>query len=177
MTARDALRYPIGPYDASWDGTEATRPLRIADIAEAPARLAAAVDGLSHDQLELPYRPGGWTVRQLVHHVPDSHMNAYIRCRLALTEVEPTVRPYDQDAWATLADSLATPVAVSLLLLRALHERWVVLLRSLGPADFQRTLLHPADGAMTLDQLLGRYAWHGKHHVAHITELRRRMDW
>ncbi len=173
----DALRYPIGPHDSSWDATAATRQLRIADLAEAPARLAAAVDGLTADQLDTPHRPGGRTVRQVVHHVPDSHMNAYIRCKPALTEEAPTVRPYDQDAWSTLPDYRATPVAASLLLMRSLHERWVVLPRSLEPAAFSRTLHHPADGVMPLDQLVGRYAWHGKHHVAHITALRARMGW
>lgn len=171
------LRYPIGNF--KWEGaaTEEKRRQFIAAIEEAPAQLRAAVEGLSAEQLDTPYRPGGWTVRQLTHHVPDSHLNAYIRFKLALTEDEPTIKPYDEKLWAELADSQTTPIEASLTLLESLHRRWVVLLRSLGPAEFARQFRHPERGAMTLDQTLGLYAWHGRHHVAHITSLRERMGW
>ncbi len=170
-------RYPIGPFQ--WKGglSEEERRGAIDDIAEAPAKLRAAVQGLSPQQLDTPYRPGGWTVRQVVHHVPDSHLNAYTRCKLALTEQQPTIKPYDQELWAKLEDSRSTPVETSLAMLAALHERWVVLLRSLQPADFARTLNHPELGVLTLEQLLALYAWHSRHHVAHITSLRQRMGW
>lgn len=145
----------------------------IDQIAAAPAAMAAAVAGLSDGQLDTPYRPGGWTLRQVVHHVPDSHMNAFIRLKLALTENDPLIRPYDQDGWAGLADA-RLPLAVSLSLLAALHERWVVLWRAMEAADFARTLRHPEMGPMTLDALLGLYAWHGRHHIAHVTAWRER---
>jgi uncharacterized damage-inducible protein DinB len=136
-----------------------------------------AVAGLDARQLETPYREGGWTVRQVVHHVPDSHMNAYIRFRLALTENEPTIKPYDEAAWAGLADVRETPIEVSLALLENLHQRLVNLLQSLSDADFAKQFRHPELGAMPLDKNLALYAWHGKHHVAHITSLRERMQW
>ncbi len=133
--------------------------------------------GLSPEQLDTPYRPGGWTVRQVVHHVPDSHINSYIRFKLALTEPEPTIKPYDEALWAELADTPATPVEVSLTLLDSLHGRWVPLLRSLSGADFARQFRHPELGMVRLDGNLALYAWHGRHHVAHITSLRERMGW
>jgi hypothetical protein len=136
-----------------------------------------AVGGLSGGQLDTPYRPGGWTVRQLAHHVPDSHMNAYVRVKLALTENEPTIKPYEEQLWAELADSQATPVEVSLALLEFLHLRWDPLLRSLRPEDCARRLRHPANGIMTVDNVIHHYAWHGRHHVAHITSLRQREGW
>jgi hypothetical protein len=135
------------------------------------------VAGLSPEQLDTPYRDGGWTVRQVVHHVPDSHMNAFIRTKLALTEVDPTIKPYDEKAWSVLADVRNTPIETSLVLLETLHERWNHLLRALSEADFSRTLVHPEHGPRTLDWLVALYAWHGAHHVAHITSLRERMDW
>ena len=170
-------RYPIGKF--SYDGlpTEEQRKKLIDDIAQAPAALRAAVRGLSPQQIETPYRDGGWTVRQVVHHVPDSHMNAYIRFKLALTEDEPTIKPYMEDRWATLPDTQAAPLEVSLALLDALHDRWVCLLRSMQPQDWQRTFRHPELGVMPLEKTLALYAWHGRHHVAHITELRKRMGW
>jgi uncharacterized damage-inducible protein DinB len=170
-------RYPVGPFE--WKGalSEEERRRAIEDIAAAPAKLRSAVQGLSAQQLDAPYRPGGWTVRQVVHHVPDSHLNAYARCKLALTEQQPTIKPYDQELWAKLEDSRSTPVETSLALLEALHERWVVLLRSLQPSDFARKLNHPELGVLTLEQLLALYAWHSRHHVAHITSLRQRMGW
>jgi hypothetical protein len=171
------LSYPIGKYEHKASLTPAERETAIAQIAAAPKCLRDAVAGLSHQQFDTPYRPGGWTVRQVVHHVPDSHLNSYVRFKLALTENEPTIRPYDEALWAKLQDSRDTPVEVSLTLLESLHNRWEVLLRSLGPEDFSRRLRHPAQGPMTLDDMLGAYAWHGRHHVAHITSLRSREGW
>jgi uncharacterized damage-inducible protein DinB len=139
--------------------------------------MRAAVAGLTPERFDTPYRPGGWTVRQVVHHVPDSHMNAYVRFKLALTENEPTIKPYEEAAWAELADSASTPVDVSLTLLETLHDRWVRLLRSMTEADFARKFRHPQLGVVPLDKNLALYAWHGKHHVAHITSLRQRMGW
>lgn len=171
------LSYPIGKYEHKASLTPAERETAIAQIAAAPKCLRDAVAGLSHQQFDTPYRPGGWTVRQVVHHVPDSHLNSYVRFKLALTENEPTIRPYDEALWAKLQDSRDTPVEVSLSLLESLHHRWEVLLRSLGPEDFSRRLRHPVQGPMTLDDMLGSYAWHGRHHVAHITSLRDREGW
>ncbi len=171
------LRYPIGPFEWKDSPTEEERQRAIDDIAEAPARFRAAVKGLSSQQLDTPYRPGGWTVRQVVHHVPDSHLNAYIRFKLALTEDQPTIKPYDQERWAGLEDTRNTPVEVSLGLLETLHQRWVALLKSLRPQDFARTFRHPELGIVTLDKQLSLYAWHGRHHIAHITSLRERMGW
>jgi len=171
------LRYPIGTFKYEGELTEEGRRRAIDAIAEAPARLRAAVEGLAPQQLETPYRPGGWTVRQLVHHLPDSHLNAYTRFKLALTEEEPTIKPYDEAQWANLEDGRNAPAVISLALLEALHQRWVLLLKSLQPADFGRTLRHPERGVMTLDELLSLYAWHGRHHIAHITSLRERMAW
>ncbi len=171
------LRYPIGKFNYDGPLTEENRQRLLGDIAQAPANLRSAVKGLSEAQLDTPYRPGGWTVRQVVHHVPDSHMNAFIRFKLALTEDEPTIKPYAEDRWAELADTKATPIEVSLTLLDSLHNRWVRLLRSLSPEDWKRTFRHPELGVMTLDKTLATYAWHGRHHAAHITSLRERNGW
>jgi uncharacterized damage-inducible protein DinB len=170
-------RYPIGKF--SFDGplTDDQKHTFLNEIAEAPSNLRAAVKGLSDPQLDTPYRNGGWTIRQVVHHVPDSHLNSYVRFKLALTEDEPTIKPYAEDRWAELADTKATPIEVSLTLLDSLHDRWVRLLRSLTPGDWKRTFRHPTLGAMTLEKTLALYAWHGRHHVAHITELRKKMAW
>ena len=171
-------RYPVGTY------TLVTVPTReevagwIEDISAAPAAMRAAVSGLGPAQLETPYRPGGWTVRQVVHHVADSHMNAYIRFKLALTEDTPTIKPYDEAAWAELEDTAAVPISVSLDLLDALHVRWIALVRSLTADDLERDFRHPEKGRiMRLDSTLGLYAWHGRHHVAHVTALREREGW
>jgi len=172
------LRYPIGRF--VYTGGESTDEQRrdfIGRIESAPARLRDAVKDLIPEQLDTPYRPGGWTVRQLVHHVPDSHMNSYCRFRLALTEEAPSVKGYDQERWAELADSRTAPVEISLALLESLHRRWVALLRSMKPADFSRTFMHSELGPVTLDRNLALYAWHGDHHIAHITSLRTRMAW
>jgi uncharacterized damage-inducible protein DinB len=149
----------------------------IAEIATAPAYLRAAVAGLNQEQLNTPYREGGWTVRQVVHHVPESHMNAYIRFKLALTETDPTVKPYDEAAWAETADVRETPIEVSLALLENLHTRWVIMVRSMSDADFKKQFVHPEIGEVSLEKNLALYAWHGKHHVAHITSLRERKQW
>ena len=170
-------RYPIGKFNYEGPGTEQQRQQLISAIAEAPARLREAVEDLSVPQLNTPYRDGGWTVRQVVHHLPDSHMNAYVRMKLALTESEPVIKPYDEALWAKMPDVFATPPEVSLALLDALHARWNVLLRSLSPADFALTFRHPERGVMTLDETTALYAWHGRHHVAHITALRERSGW
>jgi uncharacterized damage-inducible protein DinB len=146
-------------------------------IAATPSALRAAVKGLTDAQLDTPYRPEGWTVRQLVHHVADSHLNAYTRFRLALTEDNPTIKPYDEAAWAELPDARSLPIGVSLDLLDRIHERLVHLLRATQDADFRRTLQHPENGPMTMDSLLAVYAWHGRHHTAHVTGLRERMKW
>ena len=171
------LRYPIGAFDTAAPVAPETRPQLIDQIAAAPTRLREAVRGLTNDQLDTPYRPGGWTVRQTVHHVADSHMNSYVRLRLALTEEEPVIKPYDEAKWAELLDARTLPVEVSLDLLDNLHQRWVALLRSLSGADFARTFRHPALGLLGLDTNLALYAWHGRHHTAHITGLRQRNGW
>ena len=171
------LAYPIGKFVWSGPASADDRARRIAEILAAPAALRDAVAGLSDAQLETPYRPGGWTVRQVAHHVPDSHVNGYVRFKLAVTEDTPTIKPYDEAAWAELADVKAVPVATSLALLEAVHERWVAFLRSLGEADWARTFNHPELGVVSLDRNLALYAWHGRHHVAHVTALRERMGW
>lgn len=170
-------RYPVGPFQRKETISDNERNVLIQQIAEAPAKLRAAVQGLTQKQLDTPYRDGGWTVRQVVHHLPDSHMNAYIRFKLAVTEDQPTIKPYKQQLWAELDDATRAPVEYSLSLLEALHERWVMFLQSLKPTDFARTLHHPESGVQTLDAVLQLYAWHGRHHVAQITSLRERMNW
>src|SRR5438270_7929421 len=171
------LRYPLGKF--AYDGPPTPEQVQkfLSDIEIAPSRLRAAVKGLSEQQLDTPYRPEGWTVRQVAHHVPDSHLNAYVRFKLALTEDEPTIKPYAEARWAELSDTSATPIEVSLTLLDSLHDRWVRLLRSLTPEQWKRTFRHPELGPMTLEKTLALYAWHGRHHVAHISELRKRMSW
>jgi uncharacterized damage-inducible protein DinB len=171
------LRYPIGKFHRPGSLTDEQRRECIAAIEEAPARVRSALKGLSDQQLDTPYRPGGWTVRQVAHHLPDSHMNAYVRFKLGLTENEPTIKPYDEAEWAKLADA-RTPIEPSLALLENLHKRWVLLLRSLKPVDWARTIRHPEwDKPMSLDDQLALYAWHGRHHVGHITSLREREGW
>ena len=171
------LQYPVGKF--KWEGviTDEQRQQLIDQIEQAPAQLRKALAGLTEEQVDTPYRPGGWTVRQVVHHLPDSHMNAYVRFRLALTEDEPTIKPYDQERWATLEDARTAPAELSLSLLESLHRRFVLLLRSLRAEDFARTFRHPEMGVVTLDKYLGMYAWHGRHHIAHVTSLHDRMGW
>jgi hypothetical protein len=170
-------RFPIGKFHFDGPPTPDQRTELIAAIEQAPAALRAAVADLSPKQLDTPYRDGGWTVRQVTHHLPDSHMNAYVRFKLALTEDDPTIKPYAEDRWAQLADTQSTPIEVSLVMLDSLHTRWVQLLRSLKPEDWKRIFNHPERGPVSLEQNLAIYAWHGKHHVAHVTELRKRMGW
>lgn len=169
-------RYPIGAFVRPASLDAAGRKAAIDVIRDTPARFRAALAGLDGRKLDTPYRAGGWTVRQVAHHLPDSHLNAYLRTRLALTETEPTIKPYDEAAWARLADS-RLPVEVSLRLLDALHERWVALLDSLSEGEWSRTFVHPEVGVTRLDQLVALYSWHGRHHTAHVTTLRDRMGW
>ena len=173
------LRYPIGRFTRPVEVTRTDRAEYIEAIGRAPTALRDAVRGLSDDQLDTPYRPDGWTVRQVIHHVPDSHVNAYVRFKLALTEVEPTIKPYDEAAWAALPDGRGPLVAESLAFLDALHARWMYMLRAMETSDFARRLIHPdhPGAPMTLDVMLALYAWHGRHHVAHVTALRERMGW
>ena len=171
------LRYPIGSFTWSGPNTSEQRARLIHDIAATPDRMRKAVLDLNEQQLDTPYREGGWTVRQVVHHVPDSHMNSYVRFKLALTEHEPTIKPYDEAKWAELKDGKNAPIEWSLHLLEALHERWVMLLRSLSGDDVKKQFTHPELGLVSIDQYIALYAWHGKHHVAHITSLRERQGW
>jgi hypothetical protein len=170
----DDLRFPVGKFTVDKAVTPATRAACIRQVAEAPALMRAAVAGLTDQQLDTPYRPGGWTVRQVLHHVPDSHMNAYCRFKLALTEDNPAIKGYDENAWANVGDTARTPPEVSLALLDALHLRWVALLESMTAADFDRSLQHSERGPLKLDWMLQLYAWHGRHHAAHVTALRAR---
>jgi len=171
------LSYPIGRFDWKAAVTPEMRPRLIDEIAVAPALLREAIDGLDDRQLDTPYRPGGWTVRQVVHHLPDSHINSYARFRLALTEDQPTIKPYDEAKWAELYDARTLPPAPSLALLENLHTRWVGLLRNMTDADFSRSFRHPEIGLVRLDTNLALYAWHGRHHTAQIAGLRHRMGW
>lgn len=171
------LRYPIGEFKFEGFLTDDQRHVFLDRIEETPERMRAAVAGLNEQQLDTPYRPEGWTVRQVVHHVPESHLHSYIRFKLAITEDEPTIKPYDEASWAKLDDANQAPIELSLDLLEALHNRWMWFLRSLKPADFQRTFRHPEIGIVTVDKNIALYAWHGPHHVAQITSLRERMGW
>jgi uncharacterized damage-inducible protein DinB len=171
------LRYPIGEFKFEAPLSEDERRSCLEQIAATPARMRAAVAGLNEEQLNTPYRPDGWTVRQVVHHVPESHLNAYTRFKLAITEDEPTIKPYFEDRWAELDDARQAPIALSLDLLDALHGRWIWFLRSLEPEEFQRTFRHPDLGIVSLDKNTALYAWHGPHHVAQITSLRERLGW
>jgi uncharacterized damage-inducible protein DinB len=171
------LSYPIGKFHFEGPLTATQKEKALDDVADTPALLREAVAGLSAEQLDTRYRPGGWTVRQVVHHMPDSHMNSYVRFKLTLTEDEPTIKPYEQQLWAELPDTKETPIDVSLTMLDSLHERWVRLLRSLTATDWQRTFRHPELGPVSLERNLALYAWHGRHHVRHITALRERSGW
>jgi uncharacterized damage-inducible protein DinB len=173
----DDLRFPVGRFQRTEELSAAQRREAIAVIAATPAELRGAVRGLSDTQFDTPYRPDGWTVRQVVHHIPDSHANALIRFKLGLTENNPTVKPYDEAAWAKLEDARSTPIEISLSLVDGLHDRWIRVLNAMTPADFKRTLNHPENGVMTLDHVLALYAWHSRHHIAHITNLRSRNGW
>ena len=170
-------RYPIGKFSFTGPPSAEQKKEWIDEIEQAPARLRAAVQGLSDPQLDTPYREGGWTVRQVVHHVPDSHLNAYVRFKLALTEDEPMIRPYLEKLWSELPEAKTAAPGVSLALLESLHRRWVMMLRAITPEQWKRTFRHPEIGLMTLEKNLALYAWHGRHHVAHITSLRERRGW
>jgi uncharacterized damage-inducible protein DinB len=172
------LRYPIGKFEFVGEISQEQRNKWIDDIEEMPEKLISSVKDLSEEQLNTPYREGGWTIRQVVHHLADSHMNSLIRFKLALTEEEPSIKPYYEDRWAELGDTKDAPIDLSLSLLEALHKRWVLLLRTMKPTDFDRTFYHLESRKVTrLDKNIGIYVWHGKHHIAHITSLRNRMDW
>jgi uncharacterized damage-inducible protein DinB len=173
----ETLSYPIGKFSFPESTTAEQRTAWIDEIALAPSKLRSGIQGLTPGQIETPYRPGGWTVRQVVHHVPESHSNSYIRFKLALTEDTPLIKPYDEALWAKLPDVASTPLEASLTLLEALHERWVQLLKQMTESDYMRSFRHPELGLVRLDQNLALYAWHGKHHTAHITSLRDRMGW
>jgi uncharacterized damage-inducible protein DinB len=177
MNHMEDPRFPIGPFKAPPEFTPALRAELIAQIDEAPSRVRDAVRRLNAEQLQTPYREGGWTLAQVAHHLPDSHMNAYVRFRLALTESEPTIKAYDEARWAELHDAVSSDIESSLLLLDGLHQRWVSLLRRITPEQWTLAFVHPERGRVTLERNLALYAWHGRHHVAHITRLRQRMGW
>jgi DinB superfamily len=176
-SADEALRYPIGRFQAPSEVSAERRAERIQDIERLPENLRRAVEGLSDAQLDTPYRPGGWTVRQLVHHIADSHLNSYSRFRWAVTEDVPSIKTYNEAVWAELPDAKMAPVEWSLALIEPLHARWVLLLRSFGDAEFRRRIMHPEWGEINVDWLLAQYAWHSRHHVAHINKLREREGW
>jgi hypothetical protein len=177
MKTIEHLRYPIGKFKAPGEYTDELRDRLIGEIEETPFHLRKAVESLNDDQLNTPYREGGWTIERVIHHLPDSHMNAYIRIKLALTEEQPEIKTYREDAWAELADYLTTPVEISLSLLESLHNRWAILLRSLTTEQFERKLRHPEIGLIDVNWCIAQYAWHGKHHVAHINSLKQRLGW
>ena len=177
MKEPDLLRFPVGRCNLPAASTAEIRSQQIETLRRLPERLRAAVSGLSAAQIDTPYREGGWTVRQVVHHLADSHANSVIRFKLALTEDWPTIKPYDEAAWARLADSAALAIDGSLVFLDALHARWVALLESLTDADFEKGFVHPENGRQTLGMALAIYDWHSRHHVAHITSLREREGW
>ena len=177
-TDMEDLRYPIGKFSRPQNVTDANRRLWIRQISEASQHLRAAITGLTNQQLDTPYRPGGWTIRQVVHHLADSQLNAYVRLRLALTEQEPTIKPYDEKLWAELSDAKTTPPDMSIDLLQALNARFALLAESLTKTELMRVFRHPEyDDKITLETLLAMYAWHGRHHVAHITSLKMREGW
>lgn len=170
------LKYPIGKFDKNFEYTPELKAKFIDEISKLPQKIKAATKNLSDEQLDTPYRPEGWTVRQTVHHIADSHLNSLVRFKLALTEDAPTIRPYYEDRWAELEDSFL-PIESSLEIIEGLHSRWTTLLNSMSDEDFQKKLIHPDSGEWTLEKMLGLYSWHGRHHTAHITKLRERNDW
>jgi len=170
-------RYPVGKFSPPEGAVPAEQRAQLLNqVAEAPAKLRSAIEGLTETQLDTPYRPGGWTSRQVVHHVADSHMNGFIRFKLGLSEDNPTIKPYPEHLWADLADQ-KLPTDVSLPIVENVHERWVAVLRSMTETDWERTFNHPEMGVQRLDRALALYAWHGRHHVAHITSLREQESW
>jgi len=173
----DDIRYPVGPCAWPPEVTAEEKRRHIRDISEMPAKLREAVASLAPHHLDIPYRDGGWSIRQIVHHIPESHMHSYTRFKLALTEDQPTIKPYDEKLWAEMPDSRSAPVEMSLALTEALHQRWTIVLQNLQDADFERTLFHPELGTLKLKSLLAGYGWHSRHHVAQILAARRRMGW
>jgi len=171
------IRYPIGPLEVETPVTPERRREYLAQMTAAPGLLRAAVQSLSDPQLDTPYRPGGWTVRQVVHHLADATLNWYVRTKLTMTEDNPTIKPFAEAPWAELADAREGPVDSSLMLIDGVHTRWMQFFESLGPADWARRFHHPERGPLTMDVTLGTMAWHARHHTAHITELRKRMGW
>jgi len=171
------LRYPIGPYEPGPPPDAARRLSLIDQLAAAPAALRQAVSGLSPERLDTTYRPGGWTLRQVVHHLADGHMNWYLRTKFTLTEDQPLIKPYDEARWAETAEARTGPIGPSLLLLDGLCERWAALFRSLTEDQWKRAMMHPERGVLALDATLPMMVWHGRHHTAHITGLRERMNW
>ena len=170
-------RYPIGKFDQNINVTKEMRGEFINTIEALPSQLRKEVENLSEQQLDTPYREGGWTIRQVVHHIPDSHINSYVRFKLALTEDNPEIKTYEEHLWAELQDTFNTPIEVSLNLLESLHKRWAILLNSLSVEQFEKTFQHPDWGNITLSKTLALYAWHCKHHLAHITKLKKKMGW
>lgn len=171
------LRYPIGPFDPRTPLPAGGHAELIASLSTTPSRMRVAVDGLTQSQVDTPYREGGWTVRQLVHHVPDSHLNAYVRMKWGLTEEAPLIKTYDEKAWSKLPDARTAPIEISLALLAAVHARWDIVLNSMTAKEFARTIKHPDWGEIELTTLVQLYEWHGRHHVAHIERLRERSGW
>ena len=174
---RHDARFPIGRFQFPQTVSAEERAAMMDRLESTPARLRMAAAKLTARQLDTPYREGGWTARQVIHHIPDSHLNSYVRFKLPLTEDEPVIKPYDEAAWAALDDSRSTPIDVSLTILEKLHERWVNLLHSMGDRDFAKAFVHPEHGKRTVDWLVALYAWHGRHHTGHITSLRERKGW
>jgi hypothetical protein len=173
----DDIRYPVGPCVWSPELSAEEKRQHLRDIAEMPAKLRAAAAGLAPEHLDIPYREGGWTIRQIVHHIPESHLNSYVRFKLALTEDRPTIKPYDEKLWAETPDSLTGPIEMSLDLADALHRRWSVVLNNMTDADFEKSIRHPEVGVLKLKSMLAGYGWHCRHHVAQIAATRQRMGW
>jgi len=173
----DDIRYPVGPCVWSPEVSAEEKQQHLRDISELPLMLHAAVAGLAPQHLDIPYREGGWSIRQMVHHIPESHMNSYIRFKLALTEDQPTIKPYDENLWGQMPDSRTAPIDMSLDLTDALHRRWSVVLSNMTDADFEKSVRHPEIGVLKLKSMLAGYGWHSRHHVAQIAATRRRMGW
>lgn len=173
----DDLRYPVGPCEWPADVSAEEKRRNLRDIAELPGKLRGAVAGLAPQHLDIPYREGGWTIRQIVHHIPDSHMNSYVRFKLALTEEQPTIKPYDEKLWAEIPEARTAPIEISLDMVDALHRRWSLMLDNMTDAGFERSIMHPEIGALKLKSMVAGYGWHCRHHVAQIVATRRRMGW
>jgi hypothetical protein len=173
----DDVRYPVGACEWPADITGEEKRRHLLDIAELPAKLREAVAGVAPQHLDIPYREGGWTIRQIVHHIPDSHMNSYVRFKLALTEDQPIIKPYDEKLWAEMAEARTAPIEMSLAMVDALHGRWSLMLQNMTDADFERSIIHSEIGALKLKSMVAGYGWHCRHHVAQIVATRRRMGW